>query len=122
VHLAIDIPLIATACLIFALVQLAAPNTGNRAALTLLAAGGVVALLVWIKAVVVPLVTKGKLPDGRYLAGVLAGQRVLRQRRRDHRQAHRDRRDSASCPGPHSHRLSRRSQDPPPGHQRTGGR
>jgi hypothetical protein len=119
VNLAIHTPLVATGCLVFALVKLAAPSASNRTALALLAGGCVAALLVWIKAVAVPLVTKGKLPDGRYLADVLARQRVLRQRRHDHRQALRRRRDSPSYPGPHAHRLSQQTQDPPPGHRST---
>lgn len=119
VHLAIYTPLVATAALIIALVELAAPNASNRAAFALLASGCVAALLVWIKAVAVPLMKEGKLPDGRYLANVLARTRVLRQRRRDQRQALRRRRDSPSYPGPHAHRLSQQTQGPPPGHQNT---
>jgi hypothetical protein len=119
VNLAIHTPLIATGFLIFALVELAAPSASNRAALALLASGCVAALLVWIKAVAVPLLTKGKLPDGRNLADVLARRRVLRQRRRDHRQALRDRRDSPSYPGPHAHRRSQQTQVSPAGHQST---
>lgn len=118
-NLAIHTPLIATGFLIFALVELAAPNASNRTALALLAGGCVAALLVWTKAVAVPLVTKGKLPDGRNLADVLARQRVLHQRRRDHRQALRRRRESPSYPGPHAHRLSQQTQDEPPGHRST---
>ncbi|MBO0823351.1 MAG: hypothetical protein J2P27_05770 [Actinobacteria bacterium] len=113
-HLAFYTPPIAMVGLISTLVELAAPNASNRVALALLASACVAALLVWIKAVAVPLVTKGQLPDGRYLADVLARQRVLRQRRRDHRQALRRRRDSPSYPGPHAHRLSQQTQDPPP--------
>lgn len=119
VNLAIHTPLIATGLLIFALVELAASSASNRIALALLASGCVAALLVWIKAVAVPLVRKGKLPDGRYLADVLARKRVLRQRRRDHRQALRRRRDSPSYPGTHAHRLSHQTQDSPPGHRST---
>jgi hypothetical protein len=79
VHLAIYTPLVATGALIIALVELAAPNASNRVAVAVLASGCVAALLVWIKVVAVPLVGRGKLPDGRYLADILARQRVLRQ-------------------------------------------
>lgn len=120
VILAIYTPLIATVFLSIALVELAAPNASNRMALALLASGCVAALLVWIKAVAMPLAMNGKLPDGRYLADVLARKRVLRQRKRDRRQALRRRRDSPSYPGPHAHRLSQQTQNPPPGHQSAG--
>lgn len=121
-HLAIYTPLIAAGALVIALVELAAPNASSRIALALLAGGCVAALLVWIKAVAVPLVTKGKLPDGRYLADVLARQRVLRQRRHDHRQALRRRRDSPSYPRSHAHRLSQQTQDPLAGDRRSTSR
>ncbi len=103
VHFAIVAPIVATALLIGALVELAAPRASNRVVLALVASG-VVVLLVWITAVAMPLVTKGRLPDGRYLAEVLARQRILRQHRRDRRQALRQRRDNPTYPGPHAHR------------------
>jgi hypothetical protein len=87
VEFAIVAPIAATALLVSALVKLTAPRSSNTVTLALLASGSAVVLLVWIKAVAVPLVTKGKLPDGRYLADVLARQRMRRQRTRDRRQA-----------------------------------
>ena len=78
VMFAIVAPIAATALLVSALVELTAPRSSNPVTLALLASGSAVVLLAWIKAVAIPLVTKGKLPDGRYLADILARQRMRR--------------------------------------------
>ena len=90
---AIVAPVVSAALLIGGVAELAAPRTRNAAVFALLGAAFAV-LVVWIMAVAVPLLTKGKLPDGRYLAEVLARRRsLLRQRARVRRQAFRHRRD-----------------------------
>jgi hypothetical protein len=101
---AIFAPIAATALLVGAVVQLAAPRASDTISLALLASGSAVVLLVWVKVVAVPLLTKGRLPDGRYLARVLMRQRILRQRARDRRLARLERRGGSTYAGPHAHR------------------
>jgi hypothetical protein len=109
VKFAIVAPMAALALLISGGVQLAAPKVRTSVAVAVLAIG-IVVLLVWIAAVAVPLLAKGKLPDGRNVADVLARQRIRRQITRDRRQALRHRRDSPSYAGPHAHRSHDREQ------------
>ncbi|HUB42363.1 MAG TPA: hypothetical protein VMA72_26220 [Streptosporangiaceae bacterium] len=109
VKFAIVAPMAAVALLISGGVQLATPKARNSVAVAALAIG-VVVLLAWIAAVAVPLVVKGKLPDGRNVADVLARQRIRRQITRDSRQALRHRRHSPSYAGPHAHRSHDREQ------------
>jgi len=68
---AIVAPVVSAALLIGGVAELAAPRTRNAAVFALLGAAFAV-LVVWIMAVAVPLLTKGKLPDGRVHAGAQA--------------------------------------------------
>ena len=101
--LAVTTPVIATAALIATAAEIAASHAGSPLALALQAGGSVLALLVWTKFIAIPFATAGKLPDGRYLADVLAQRRVLHQRERNRRKALRQRRDRSDYQGPHAH-------------------
>jgi hypothetical protein len=109
VHYAVVGLVFPTGGLIAAVAEIAAPHAGNLAAWALLAGASSVALLAWIRFVAVPLATKGKLPDGRNLADVLARRRLAH----DRRQALRQRRNGPGYRGPHAHRQPHSL--PPPG-------
>lgn len=78
-------------------------RTGDAAVSWLFEGGSFLVLLAWIGWVAIPLVTKGTLPDGRYLPDVLASRRARKQRAGDYRQSHRRWRRSANYQ-PHAHR------------------
>jgi hypothetical protein len=110
--LAMTTPVVATIALIGTAAELATPDASNSLALALTAGGSLLALLAWIRFVAIPFATKGKLPNGRYLADVLARRRMLRQRERDRRQALRQRRDRPDYRGPHAHRRRDNPRSP----------
>jgi hypothetical protein len=97
-------PVLATALLISAVVELATPGAGHPAGNALLASASAVVLLIWVKAIAMPLLTKGKLPDGRDLGNIVARRRMRREGTRARRQAHRERRGSET--GPNVHRRT----------------
>lgn len=114
VHFAFAGLTVPVAGLVTAVAEAAAPHEGNLAAWTLLAGASIAGLLAWVRFIAVPLATRGKLPDGRNLADVLARRRMLRQQARERRQALRRWRDNPRYQGPHSHRRPH-SLPPPPG-------
>ena len=88
---AILAPIGATTGLIGMIGLLAGAHSGySTVRLALILAACAVVLLVWAVKFAIPLVTKGRLPDGRLLDDVIARHRLRRRRERD-RQARRRR-------------------------------
>ena len=94
-------------------------GASDPAAWALLAAGCGLALVAWVRSVVVPFVTKGKLPGGRSLGDVVGPSRLTFDRRK----ALRERRSSTTYKGPHDHRRPGGvpSNSPDQRHRRAGG-
>jgi hypothetical protein len=91
---AILAPIGATAGLIGAVGMLAGKHFGySTVRLSLIAATCAVVLLVWVTKIAVPLVTRGRLPDGRVLTDVIVRRRLRRRRARNRRDARRRQRD-----------------------------
>jgi hypothetical protein len=81
---AIVAPIGATAGLISAIAMLAGAHAGySTVRLAVITAGCAVVLLVWVMKFAIPLITKGRLPDGRLLTDVIARRRLRRRRARN---------------------------------------
>jgi hypothetical protein len=92
VHFAFPGLPVIVAVLLVVVAEIAA-HPANLAAWALVGAGSA-GLLAWVRFIAVPLVTKGKLPDGRNVADVLTRRRIRRQLAHERRQALRRWRDS----------------------------
>jgi hypothetical protein len=108
VHCAFLGLMLSVAALVSAIAEITAPHAGHPAAWAVLAGAGFLGLVAWIGFVGVPLVTRGRLPDGRNLADVLARWRMSRQLVHDRRQALRRWRNSPRY-RPHGHQRPRKT-------------
>ena len=83
---AIVAPISGTAGLISAISMLAGTNYGySTLRLALITASCVVVLLVWVLKFAIPLVTRGRVPNGQLLTDVIARERLRRRRARNRR-------------------------------------